>query len=551
MDQNLVFAKTSLGEEAVRQSTRVVQRNLRMVLVQVDGKLSVGELAAKIGNVRLVEAALKELENGGYIAPGQEAVAAWEESRKTSRKGEGLSALSQMSMFGPRSVMPVDPPERRSQSSAFSTFGKPILAAPRNEENERDVSSWGNDRPADSSETPPLPVLRWLAWGSVAFLFLLILVLALFPYDRFRPEVAAGIEKVLQVPVSVGDLRVNLLPSPQVIAGNVRIGNASDAVIERVSLPSPFSLMVSGLKSVTEIRVSGMVLPADRLLALGGTKFPENLRRIVVEHARVTASNLTVNELGGEILLANGGLEKISLQTADRTLRIEATPAASGLLLNLEGYGWRPVSDQPIAFDVMRGKATLKNGRLLFEEIDSTFMGGVLKGSAVLDWSNGINLVADLQVARLDIKHIASLLVPKLNLEGELSGSLRLRNSGRDADSFWGSTEMSMIAEINRGILHGVDLGEAARRGNGYIVRSGSTKFDTLRAELGVDSKGLVARNIAVDAGMMTISGQLTARRSLEVDGDLVVSMRTSVSGLRVPVRIAGTLPSLVASAGR
>ena len=32
MDPNLVFAKTPIGDEAVRQSTRVVQRNLRMVL---------------------------------------------------------------------------------------------------------------------------------------------------------------------------------------------------------------------------------------------------------------------------------------------------------------------------------------------------------------------------------------------------------------------------------------------------------------------------------------------------------------------------------------
>ena len=46
MDQTLVFAKTPIGDEAVRQSNRVVQRNLRMLLVQVDGKLSVAELSA-------------------------------------------------------------------------------------------------------------------------------------------------------------------------------------------------------------------------------------------------------------------------------------------------------------------------------------------------------------------------------------------------------------------------------------------------------------------------------------------------------------------------
>ena len=61
MDKYLVYVKTPIGDEAVRQSTHVVKRNLRMVLVQVDGKLSVAELSTKIGNSQLVEAALREL----------------------------------------------------------------------------------------------------------------------------------------------------------------------------------------------------------------------------------------------------------------------------------------------------------------------------------------------------------------------------------------------------------------------------------------------------------------------------------------------------------
>lgn len=69
MDENLVYSKTSAGEEAVRQRTRVVQRNLRMVLILVDGKTTAGELALKVGNPQLVEQSLRELEEDGFIAP--------------------------------------------------------------------------------------------------------------------------------------------------------------------------------------------------------------------------------------------------------------------------------------------------------------------------------------------------------------------------------------------------------------------------------------------------------------------------------------------------
>jgi hypothetical protein len=130
MDSNLIYAKTPIGDEAVRQSTRVVQRNLRMVLVQVDGKMSVEELSAKIGNPRLVQAALRELEDGGYIAPTLEAASVWEESRKRARqegRPEVSQPMSQFSVFGPKTGAGLDPKASPSVVSNFSSFGKPIL----------------------------------------------------------------------------------------------------------------------------------------------------------------------------------------------------------------------------------------------------------------------------------------------------------------------------------------------------------------------------------------------------------------------------------------
>ena len=120
MDQKLIFAKTPIGDEAVRQSTRVVQRNLRMVLVQVDGKLTVAELGVKIGDPRLVEGALSELEEGGYIAPTLEAVSVWQESKLRVERLKA-SAASGISSFGAKSGVPGDSRQETSAASNFST----------------------------------------------------------------------------------------------------------------------------------------------------------------------------------------------------------------------------------------------------------------------------------------------------------------------------------------------------------------------------------------------------------------------------------------------
>ena len=122
MDQNLVFAKTPIGDEAVRQRTHVSRRDLRMVLVLVDGKITVGELSTKLKNPSLVENALRDLEQGGYIAPSLEAVSVWQESRLRLEKLKAPVASSPSPRPSTQSDSPV-------ASSGFPTFGSSIFPA--------------------------------------------------------------------------------------------------------------------------------------------------------------------------------------------------------------------------------------------------------------------------------------------------------------------------------------------------------------------------------------------------------------------------------------
>ena len=67
MNDETIFFKTPEGEVAVKERTRLVQRNLRMVLILVDGFASVGDLNIKVGDPAIVEASLTELERMGLI----------------------------------------------------------------------------------------------------------------------------------------------------------------------------------------------------------------------------------------------------------------------------------------------------------------------------------------------------------------------------------------------------------------------------------------------------------------------------------------------------
>ena len=69
MDNEIVYRKTAAGEQAMQQRKRLMQRNLRMVLILVDGVSPVAELSKKTGDAQLTANALGELLQGGFIEP--------------------------------------------------------------------------------------------------------------------------------------------------------------------------------------------------------------------------------------------------------------------------------------------------------------------------------------------------------------------------------------------------------------------------------------------------------------------------------------------------
>ena len=552
MDQNLIYAKTPIGDEAVRQSTRVVQRNLRMVLVQVDGKLTVGELGEKIGDQRLVESALNELEEGGYIAPTLEAVSVWQESKLRVERLKA-SAASGLSSFGAKSGTAGDTRQENSAASNFSTFGKPILPSGQRNGNAVEPEA---DQDSPSTRRSPIAILLI---GLVAVLLIAAAVLLLFPYNRFKPGIEEELGKLWQTSVRVGDVRLKLLPQPGLLLSDLQIGTRGESVIDQVRVFSLTSLLGSGTHTLPRVEIIGGRIAADHLAAmpilgaeLGRTPAELFIREAGLERLSIVAGPLVFGELNGEVkFLGNGQIEKASLRTVDRSLRIEVQPSRQGPLLAIEGLGWRPTDDSALTFDSLQAQALLQGGRLTVQRFDSRVLGGVLRGNWLLDWSKGLVMAGDATLERLDCRKVAAVFAPSLALEGDLMGPLRLRGAGSNWQTMWANAEAALDAVVMRGVLNGVDLGEAARRGHGSLVRAGSTKFDRLGVRVNIDPRQVVGRDLAMNAGMFAATGQFVATRDRQVDSNLLVTMQTSVSSLTLPIRVSGTLPNLQAASQR
>lgn len=563
MNTNLIYAKTPTGDEAVRQSTRVVQRNLRMVLVQVDGKMSVQELSAKIGNPRLVEAALRELAEGGYIVPLQPEDQVWiERARAVEGAGyqEPQQPMSQFSVFGAKTTTPATSPESSGATSNFSSFGKPVLPT-------GGTGASGGFKPSMmpppfQAEREPVPDvrrssplnLRHLGLGFLAVGLLGAGTLLFYPYERFTPELEAAASRFVGAPVTVGRVGLAVYPTPHLKLAGVKVGRDGEGRVDEIRISSPLALLGGAPVQISRIDVSGAHLSPKQLAALPFFQPGEGkgqgmlVRKLRVEHSEVVvAEGFSFSDLYGDISFrADGSMEKATFESNDRSLLIEAKPVSLGIGLNIEGRAWKPAGTSAV-FASLQASGVLQGDKLLVQNIDTTFLGGILRGNWLVDWSKGLAMAGDGTLSRIDVRKLSAAFVPSLKMEGELSGAFRLRANGPNWEALWRSVEASLSTEISRGTLYGVDLGEAARRNGTSDVRGGATKFDWLRSTLSVTPKQIVSRDVRMDAGVVTASGQFVAERDGRLEGSMAVVLQSSVARTNVPLRVYGTLPDLTA----
>lgn len=543
-----IYAKTPAGDEAVRQSTRVVQRNLRLVLVQVDGKLSVDELIAKIGNARLVESAISDLERGGYIVPLAEAAAAWAVGLPQERE-ERLSAVAQFSTFGERAPAHVRMDEP-GPASVFSAFGKPVPQAHRREAGSvKETARERHDEPRPERQWRIVPVL---AGGLLTLVVAAVLLVFFYPYNNYRADFEKAAGDLLQTPVAIGEVSFAALPSPRLELRDLRLGGSPETAgsIGRVVLPPPWQLFFKGGAALVRLEVADVIWPLDALLMKPGVTADRPLalpalRRIEVGKLQIKAAgNMVFGVFTGQLNYEDGRFVQGRLETQDKDLVLEAKPAAGQVALRIEGRAWQPPS-VPVRFGALDAKATLDVQGLQVREINASFFGGVLKGEWSLGWyESGLAMRGDLLMARVDLQQFTGGVLPGFKWAGALEGPLRLQGSGADWVGMWSAANLDMQAKVQRGTLLGVDLGEASRRSPGAVVRAGSTHFDQLTAQVRADARGIALQDLQLDAGAMHAGGSLRHTSDGRLDGRLTVNVRSSVAAISVPMRVSGTLPN-------
>lgn len=590
MDRNTVFVKTRQGEEAVRQRTKLVQRNLRSLLIMVDGRTTVEELSRRFGDVNAAQAALAELQAGGFIADVAELATAPAPAQPGTTAAEEVPVLTSAlpaaeAALGPEAVgaaateMPlleyesVAPPLQPTAPAAAAPAGEGWLARLRRglAAGRRKAAGRAGALPApaaqgttdDSDERAltvrPRPVIGWgrlVALLAGATAVLAALTFLFYPYGRHAAEIEHHASLMFRDKVKVGTVGFSLLPTPRFVVTDLAVGEGEPYLrIARLqALPDLLSLAGERTR-LRELRLEGVSVRDAGLasLARAAAATPAlEVRHTVIGTLALVAAGVRLDGFGGELrTAAGGGVEAVELTNAEATLALRLRPQEGGYHLTATAQGWKPPFAPALNVPWLEAEGQLRSGGLTLERIEARVADGLLAGRAELMWGSDARFGAELELKHVDAAKLLAALGAQPGVEGQTDAHLRLAARADAPPRLAERLQVSGRFEFGRGVVKGFDLAEAARtRGP---VRGGETRFERLSGSLGCDGGDCLLDGLSLISGRMSATGRVEIPGEGPLKGALGVELKGSAATVRVPLAVTGTVrdPVLTPARGR
>jgi len=587
MNENAVFTKTEAGEDAVSKRT-IVQRNLRSVLIMIDGRTPVGNLAQQFGDPLIVEGLVGELEHRGLVRRVDDVSV--EEDADRSELSSFMVGIEDLVS---QPIKPVADDIRRAhdRSSAKDSpvldefaMAIPELAAPvpavatgvvspavdrddvrgairramMSSAAEADV---GESAPGSlrrlldlfagrvsraDRKGPPSSLGKRLVVASLLLIVLLVGVFFLYPYSRHLPQMEQLASELLGQPVRIESVSPSIFPEPSIALEGLRVGELGQLDIGTVKLIPRVSTLLSERTVMREVRIERAGLNIAFLPELSGQQDINWASRwLKVERISVVDSSLllldgSIGDLNGTLEInEDGALTRLSLASADGGLKLQGSIASGTWNVALTALGWRTPGQPSLLFDVLEATGTLNSQRLQFDKVDVKLYGGYAVGNLSVGLVSPANVEGKITTSRLDVAGLLKVFAPTLPLTGNLSAAIAIRGEGDTLEGLRRTLRASGRLGVQRGQIERVDLVQAVRIPRPDGVRGGSTRFDQLEGDVRVDASGLSLTDVTMSSGLVGAQGDIRLTDGV-INGRLDVSLRGSATTVLAPVSIEG-----------
>jgi uncharacterized protein involved in outer membrane biogenesis len=384
---------------------------------------------------------------------------------------------------------------------------------------------------------------------TLAALFFLPFLIPMSTYIGQAEQLAAA---KLGVPVSIGSLRVALLPSPRLNVGEVVVGKNNEFSVEHVSVVPALTSLFSKAKVISSVQIKKPVIKKAALDILANlSKQPKDesstttvsVRQINVEDAKLEWPGISLPEINADIVLtAANKPESAKIESVDGKLKLDLIPKDDQQLITLVAKKWTLPAGPPLLVDELRMEMVLTDNKLDIPKIDAALYGGKLSGDANLTWGKVYKLTGKTRLDNLAVREPAMLMSKSTRISGQLFSDGSFNATAKEAGQLADGLHADIKFNVKNGVLYGFDLAKSAAMLLTRGQLGGETKFDEFSGLLDVSGKQYQFHNLKIRSGLMSAKGAVKISPAKTLDGVIEVEVKNSMKLTAIPLQVSGTL---------
>ncbi|MDD2720536.1 MAG: AsmA family protein [Gallionella sp.] len=395
--------------------------------------------------------------------------------------------------------------------------------------------------------------MKWLKRTLIALALLLVVALALpflISLEGYRPELEKAASERLGEPVTIAAIRLAALPTPHVSIEGIKAG--SDAKLERITVTPQLTSLWQPVKVISDIELDGLTLTRQALTKLPSWAQPKSAEppkvqvRIAALHltdARLELGDATLGPLDGELTLDDTGApQAATLATQDGKLKAEVGFGQQDYPLDIHAHDWTLPAGPALKFDALDIKGAATRSALKFTALDAKLYGGTVGGKVALDWSRGWQLDGALDIRALELHPLVALFSPNQHVSGRLMAHPTFSAAAPQADKLAAAIRLQTPFSVSNGVLHGVDIEQAATHLVKQGMSGGETRFDTLSGQLEMAQGGYRFTQLKVASGALAVDGAVDISARRELSGRITAQVGILGANASVPLNVSGTL---------
>ena len=594
MTDDLIYTKTQAGEEAVQERRRLVQRNLRMVLILVDGVVNVAALKNEVGDAAMVESALAELERLGLIATPEavepevdaseiETIPSLDAGAVATATPLEVPLVQADTVFDEETAAQVRTaaagtatPETGPEESAKGAWKSPLT----------DISDWWESARKERAQAKEEAIYEaaygkevveeidagrrrgpgitlvfrwsWLLIAAVGMAAVALLTLVLFPYDSYRHDFEQRLGLAVGDEVKIGEVRLVFAPYPALELDRVSVGADPYITANKVQLLAEYGSIFG--PRYREVDIEGMSMKERGLDRLSKWFLPAGMGDAVIDRVNIDGlaidvAGSTVGGLRGSATVdRSNGLTGVALHTKEGDLHIDVTPEPIGVKLGFVANGWTAPFRPGLLFNYLELHGELVAGRLTISRVEAHLYDGSMIGEGLVTWVQEPSLTLRLDFQHLAVAQLLSALGGEPLIEGAASGKVQVNAKAIAVQRLDQELRLNGSFVVERGSLKRVDLAEAIRSSPRTALRGGTTRFEQFSGGFTADNQSLRLSGLHMAAGLMQVAGDVTVSNpSQTLSGWAGMEMHGSAVAAKSAVTISGTVhePDIRVGRGR